>query len=153
MASVRHPSHPTGERSLGTASQQLGSLPAAGFDLGSFAAFEHSCNVERCRAMFDRVSKHVLDVRPIHEAALHHLVDGAGLHQEVEHCCVTPLDHRMKRVDAFHEFVAPFDNSLVMKGDVPVGLFITDLPQALVKVFEAGPNIAVIGAEPCEIDI
>lgn len=134
-------------------SEQLGDLPAAGFDFGGLAAFVHPCDVERRRAMFDRVGKHMLDVGSVHEAVRHHLVDGSRLDQEVEHCCVTSIDHGMKRVDALDELVAPFDDSLVMKGDVPVGFFVADQPQALVEVFEAGPDIAVVGAESGQIDI
>ena len=80
-------------------------------------------------AALNLIGEDVLDVRPVDEAVGHHLLDGVGLAQELKHCGMPAMDHRVEGIEHFEEPFATLDDPLVMERDVVVGVLIAHLDQ------------------------
>ena len=59
------------------------------------------------RAPLDPIDDRHLDMRPVHEAVLDHLVERARLSKKGEHVVVAPGDDGMEGVEQLEERLAP----------------------------------------------
>jgi len=101
----------------------------------------------------DIVGEDMIHVGSINETVLPHLVEGVGLTEELEHPSMPGLDHGREPIDELYKRLSSFDDALVMKRHVEVGLFVADPGQAGLEVFEVAPDVAVVRAKPGEIYI
>ena len=101
----------------------------------------------------DLVGEDVLDVGSVDEPVPDHLLDRMGFEEELEHRRVSTMDDPVEGVEHLDEPLTTLDDTLVMEGDVVVGLLIADADQRLLEVVEAAEHVAVVGPEAGEIDI
>ena len=89
----------------------------------------------------------------VDEAVGRHVVERARLGEVLEHRRVAAGDHGLEAVEQAHELVAALDDPLVVIGHVEAGVLVADLHQRRLEVLEIAPHVAVVRAEPGEVDV
>jgi hypothetical protein len=118
-----------------------------------FATGLHALQVKDGAPALNLIGKGRFDMGAVDKAPRRHFVEGARLAEELEHRLMPARNDGGKIIEKGKESGPAFDHALVVKGDVEIGILIADLSQAGLEILEVAPNVAVVGAKSCEIDI